>query len=219
MTRLIQRLAVLLTFVLLGVAPSAHAQIILADSVTEFSGIQGQNNWFYGYYATSGVSSSFTQFTIFDINDWKESNTFPPFTNLNAIGGHPGGSNSSPGIEHWAVRRYISEKNGGLILQGDIAKNDLDSPTSSGTVGRIYHNGLEIYSQTIAGGDGIGVHYLVRLNEVALGDHIDFAIDPNGDDYFDGTRFTARVTAPAPSSLLIGCVGVLPLLILRRRRR
>src|SRR5688572_21568798 len=36
-----------------GFETELPASVILADSATEFSGIQGQNNWFYGYYNKS----------------------------------------------------------------------------------------------------------------------------------------------------------------------
>jgi len=191
-----------------SLARPAQAQII-ADSVAEFSGTQGGSNWQYGFYANPGVSPSFTQFTIFNNNVWQESQTFPPYTALFDVGGHPGGANYFPASEHWAVRRYTAEVSSPLLLQGNIAKWYSNVPETTGIVGRIFRNGVEVYSQLITGGDEVGVNYSVRLNNVTAGDLLDFAIDPNGDDYSDLSRFTIKASVvPAPSSLALALMGI-----------
>src|SRR5712692_1305779 len=68
---------------------------ILADSISDFSSTQGQDNWFYGYYTVPGFRPSFIQMPYFTSRNggaWAESTTQPPWTLLWQEGGHPNGS-------------------------------------------------------------------------------------------------------------------------------
>jgi hypothetical protein len=109
----------------------------LANSVTEFSGAQGQANWSYGYYdrkndadGTYGAGD-FTAFPNsgggFGPNNfwtgsvWDWFNGDPPFTQLTSQGGRPQGDNGNPiAPDHWAVRRYVSEFDGPLRISGRL---------------------------------------------------------------------------------------------------
>src|SRR5262249_11853147 len=48
--------------------PPSTATTLIADSVTDFSGNQGQNNWFYGYWDKKG-----------DVNGTYQADDFIPF--------------------------------------------------------------------------------------------------------------------------------------------
>ena len=97
----------------------------LADSIAEFSGVQGQNNWFYGYWNkgtnANGIYTN-SEFIPFPNNYWTGSAWDwpagdPPFTQLNAQGGRPTANDGNPGLPtHWAVRRYVNENNGPVTL-------------------------------------------------------------------------------------------------------
>jgi hypothetical protein len=216
----------IVTIVSLGLAfMASRAEAgFIADSVTEFSGVQGQDNWFYGYYAGTFAPSSFQQMATFRGGIWYVDPDPPsPFfwTQLNAFGGHPNGVITTTGrdpVEHWAVRRYISEVDGPVYLSGNIA--DLDGGGGNGIVGRIFVNGAEVYSAAINNGNSGGVDYLVSV-DVAVGTVIDFAIDPRAsDDRFDNSRFTATVTAvPEPTSFALAASGLIGLTVLGRPRR
>ena len=206
---------------LLGLAAAHCPASIIADSVSEFSNVQGQDNWYYGYYTTPGVSSSFTQMTLFDsVGDvalgpgWEEAATQPPWTLLWATGGHPNGP--PYGADHWAVRRWISEVNGTIVITGTLADQQLGG---DGNRGLILVNGVSLFDQFIAGSDLVGINYSITV-PVNIGDAIDFAIARGGDDILtDVTRFTATIAVvPEPSTLALGVLGVLGCCALARRR-
>jgi hypothetical protein len=110
---------------------------VVANSVTEFSGKQGSNNWYYGYWdrAADG-NGSYQDYDMsffpnvdgpFGANNfWTGSNWTwfagqPPFTQITAQGATPNASNGIPGrAEHVAIRRYLSEHSGLLKITGQI---------------------------------------------------------------------------------------------------
>lgn len=187
----------------------------IADSVAEFSGTQGVDNWFYGYYNKTldtnqtYQSQDFIQFPSSpgpygsanywtgSLWDWYNGN--PPWTALDSKGGHPNGSNN--GNTHWAVRRWVSETPGILNITIRLAKANPNC--GSGTTGRIFHNGVEKFSKTITYNDSTGITTNVIIYNVNAGDFIDFVIDPTGTDgqptdSCDSTIFTATIQNLAP---------------------
>ncbi|HON08973.1 MAG TPA: hypothetical protein PLW02_12825, partial [Verrucomicrobiota bacterium] len=187
----------------------------IADSVAEYSGTQGLNNWFYGYYnksvdtnqtyepqdfvqfpSSQGAYSS-ANFWTGSLWDWYNGN--PPWTTLDSQGGHPNGSNN--GNIHWAVRRWVSDTPGILNITFHLAKADPNC--GNGTTGRIFHNGVEKFSKTIGYNDSTGISTNVIIYDVKAGDFIDFVIDPTGTDGqptdpCDSTIFTASIQNLAP---------------------
>ena len=67
-------------FLILNVGMS-HSMTI-ADSQSDFSGTQGENNWYYGYFSTSADSSSFVSMLYFSDSTWSEATSYPPYTIL-----------------------------------------------------------------------------------------------------------------------------------------
>jgi hypothetical protein len=107
-----------------------------------------------------------------------------------------------------------------------------------GTVGRIFVDGVEVWS---AVSDGVAVNFNV-VATIANGSVIDFAIDPDGanvydeltgggldliNDGSDSTTFTFMVLeagelftpVPEPSSVVLGLCGIAGIGMLSRRRR
>ncbi len=93
----------LITAVLLIAVPPAHATVI-ADSLSEFAGSQGADNWFYGFYnqgvpsgSTHGYTTGgFVEFDTYDpsIAEWNASDAQVgannnDFLGIDADGGHP----------------------------------------------------------------------------------------------------------------------------------
>jgi hypothetical protein len=211
---------------LLLTCTDAMADIIIADSYSDFSGVQGQGNWYYGYYDGPFVPADFEQMTVFASDAWFVDGAPPsPFvwTVLNKNGGHPNGritSASRDQVEQWAVRRWVSNMTGDITIAGNIA--DSDGGGGNGVIGRIFHGGDQVYAATIENAGFIGVNYSLTM-PVLAGDIIDFAIDPrSSNDLFDSTRFTARITtAPEPSTftlLSVGAVAFLYFVSLRQKR-
>jgi hypothetical protein len=167
--------------------------VTIANSVTEFSGTQGLNNWYYGYYDGPFASSDFQPMTEYVGATWLVDDPVY-WTSLTALGGHPNGIFTGEGrlpVEQWAVRRYISEVNGEITVTGIIA--DANPRGGNGIIGHIFVDGRQVGLYNIANGDVNGISYTVTTN-VRVGSVVDFAIDPkNSDDPFDGTTFTAEI--------------------------
>src|SRR5688572_27672931 len=131
-----QKTLMLVIALMLSVCAGAlRADIILADSVTEFAGQQGSNNWYYGYWQKTGDADGvyyyltefvpFTQFGVYTIVGGPAWNTSSSsyWTGLGAIGGHPNGVQTSGGrmaVEQWAIRRWISPVDGNITITGRL---------------------------------------------------------------------------------------------------
>ena len=194
-------------------APPSGNPVQLADSVAEFSGNQGSNGWFYGYWdkkADADNTYSADDFTAFprgtgnalnSTNYWN--GTFwdfpagnPPWTELTASGGHPNAENGNTALPiHWAVRRYISETNGPLRITGTLAASSAGGTCGDGTIGRIFVDGVEAFQKSVS---GLSVGYSIVVN-ASLGSKIDFAIDAGAanNDSCDATVFTAIIRTAA----------------------
>jgi hypothetical protein len=109
----------------------------LANSVTGFSGRQGQGGWFYGYWnqgADPDGQYADSEFTAFPSGDepfgpdsfwigskWDWFGGDPPFTEITRHGGWPSGNEGSESLpSHWAIRRYHCESNGPITIRGTL---------------------------------------------------------------------------------------------------
>jgi hypothetical protein len=207
---------------------------VIANSIGEFSGVQGQDNWFYGFYNQGTVgglphgytAGSFAQFDTFSTT-WTSSDAQVgannnDFLNLNANGGHPNGLDLGQDRLIWAVRRYVSEVSGLIDITFDLRKINVENPLGGGITGRIFIDGVEVDTRFIQNRDGAGVQATITRN-VAVGSFIDFAIDPTsnnppaGESAFsaraDGSHFSAVISSPAavpePTSCVLFAAGLL----------
>jgi hypothetical protein len=176
------------------------ATTIVADSAADWStaGVQGEKNWFYGYYNRSAdpnrtyQAADFTPFprssgpsspsNFWDEEEWDWFSGDPPFDKIGQYWMVPNGTNN--GAEHWVIRRWVSEVSGTLSLQWAAFKElpDQNNPGGGGVTVRIFHNGAPRDSAVVAGGDVFGVNRTVTLNNVQVGDTIDIALDPTNVD-------------------------------------
>lgn len=207
-----------------GTGPASAG--IVADSVADFSGVQGLGGWQYGYFnVTLDADQEYAQseFTQLPEGSWSGSvwewpgGSMPPWVSFNPWASHPDGTNRPE--EHHAIRRWVSDVSGEVLISGVLAKWDTRSGNgaSNGTIGTLVFDGTELIHQTLAWNDNSGISYSFPIT-VHEGSIIDLCVDANGTDYFDGTMFTMTVTqVPAPATLtaaafLVGLTG-------RRRRR
>jgi hypothetical protein len=139
----------------------------LADSVADFSGTQGSNNWFYGYWDkgadADGVYSDaeFTPFpnaegpysgtNFWDGTSWHWYQGDPPWTRLTADGGHPSANDGNASLpDHWAIRRWVSKAEGLVKISGRVEhQSGWVYVTATGTAA----NSL-LYIYLTAAGDG-----------------------------------------------------------------
>jgi len=177
---------------------------IYADSVAEFSGVQGKNDWYYGYYNKPGDANSFTKMTVYNATNsrWSETPNQPPWTYIEKEVQHPNGTNS--GSEHWSVRRWVSDISGPVMIQGLIGRQ-----STGNTIANIFINGVLRYSYGTLSLSKDGQHPYALLVEVSVGDNIDFSVGPNGVDFSDQTLFTAKIlTVPESAHPVIGVSSI-----------
>ena len=96
--------------------------------------------------------------------DWYAGN--PPWTEIGRTNGHPNGSNT--GLEHWAIRRWISEVSGTIRVDWFLRKA---ASGGNGVTGRIYHNNLQRDSALITGSNVTGTNRAVSF-AVQVGDTV-----------------------------------------------
>ncbi|WP_038004422.1 cadherin-like domain-containing protein [Synechococcus sp. WH 7805] len=179
--------------------------IEVANSVTEFSATQGENNWYYGYYNGGELNqNNFHQFQNYNNNGtfWDIDSTY--YTRLRPDGGHPHGPISTKptsGIVHWTVRRWIAESSGEFQITG-IFDDTNKGGGGDGVEGFITVNGEIVYSQ-IATNSTAAYNYNVHI-QLSQGDVVDFVTSPRTWDGDDDFKFTASIaksvntnTAPA----------------------
>ena len=240
MSTLLKSLSAALLALMLGSPVSAA---VIANSSLEYSNVQGQDAWSYGFFNLTAKGSAyapgdFTRFDTFDVlrQSWIPSAaqvgaTNIEFLNTNQLGGHPNGI--GPGAQNsviWAMRRYTSEVNGTVAIDFDLHKLNTINPQGGGITGHIFVDGVEVFNGIIANADGVGVQATV-LRSVHIGSLIDFAIDPRGlvplqgndgldSARADGTIFTAvlrdGIVLPEPPTALL---VALPLLLGALKRR
>ncbi len=195
------------------VAGTVVAPEKIADSVEDWSdaGIQGENNWTYGYYdRTADGNSTYAadEFQAFprdggghsnqdfwDGNQYDWFNGNPPWTMIGREGIHPNGVNNA--VEHWAIRRYESEVSGTLDVEFHLRKAN---SAGSGVTGKVFHNGVEVFTRVVGGGDTVGFTEEISIEGVVAGDFIDFVQTPigiggNTSDGSDGSAMAAKVFA------------------------
>lgn len=184
----------------------------VADSQLDWStsGTQGERGWTYGYYLPGSDTVAGYQATDFvrfprsasawgpdnfwtgDMWDWPAGN--PPWDMILRNLWHPNGVNS--GAEHWMIRRWVSPVSGAIVIDWHLAKQN---PNGGGVTCKVFVNGTQVDTVSIAGADFTGTTRSLVAN-VSAGQAIDFALTPVGpggatDDGADGSFFNTTLTA------------------------
>jgi Concanavalin A-like lectin/glucanases superfamily/Immunoglobulin domain len=203
-------LALMATVTWLSAAP-------IADSSTGFSGVQGSNGWWYGYYDVTGdliagydPTNDFAQMAYFDGSIWWPDAGNSYWTSMDADAAHPNGATNDVGRtlrEQWAVRRWVSTVTDTARIHGHIADHDLCCG-GDGVTTMVFVNGVKLFERSLAPGDGVGFDYDIEV-QLHTNDLVDFALSAGccGDVTSDGTYFSsiiehADVCAPPPSGLV-----------------
>ena len=168
---------------------------VLADSIADFSGTQGKNNWYYGYYdgtsATPWTTGDFKLMTNYTSSTWYVlDGTY--WTRLWDSGGHPNGVTTSGGrkkVNQWAVRRWVSNVTGLIYLYGTVLDNNPNN--GNGVICHVIADSTEVANYNIDNGGGTNIAVTIS---VSLGSLVDFAIDPkDGNDLNDSTDFYVTI--------------------------
>jgi hypothetical protein len=190
---------------------------IVTDSVRDFSGEQGANGWFYGYWnRTADTDQGFYQTTDFQLlkhfgNDpINQVSSHPDFatgklwtlqdglyyTALWADGGSANGTTKlapQAKVEQWAVRRWVSTVHGPVTISGQAAEI-LDWGGVDSGQARIVVDGATVFS---AATHGMTTNYSVNAT-VRIGSRVDFLITagpPATGGAFGPVKFTATLRA------------------------
>ncbi|MHC5060511.1 MAG: hypothetical protein ACYTFK_05450 [Planctomycetota bacterium] len=163
-----------------------NSKNIIANSETEFSDTQGQDNWYYGFYVSPFTSATFQPFDIFENPFWKDhiNSAYPLKWNTGGM----------PGIDEWVVGRWISEVAGNVRIYGNIAINNFpQGQCGDGTMGRIIVDGVEKWNQYVPFDHTEWIPFSITVS-VGIGSTVDFAIDPYGaTNSCDQTMFVAEI--------------------------
>lgn len=209
------RIALCLFTVPIAASLTADAAVI-ADSVADFSGTQGANNWSYGYYSGTLNPSSLAPLS-FDGANWIVDPAQPDsfWTFAGATSEHPNGAVTSGGRtpeEQWVVRRWASEIIGTVNVSGSFSDLSSLPGVGSGVTLHVFAGNTEVYNASIDEGGSQSFNFNVP---VTLALNLDFALDPRGNDFTDATAFAAQISpvaAPDTGSSLtllgFGLVGL-----------
>lgn len=202
----------------LAMAATAQAGVI-ADSVADFSGVQGHRGWTYGYYDVlqghgPGSPGTFQPMTAFNQtwpDTWENPGSWALISDSTTHPHLPAHGRIFPGNLHTS-RRWTSNHSGLVSISGTIHSNDLGG---DGTIASIWVNGTMIQSWLVRG--DVHDHFDYTLSNIAIdvGHLVEFVCDPRFTVDSDSTTFTGVITpSPAVASFLIAGS-----LCMRRRRR
>jgi hypothetical protein len=179
---------------LTAIGAAANAQI-LGNCHDDFSNVQGQMNWYYGFYngdsETPWSIDDFEQLPIFNGLYWtRPEGAGGYWTNISRDGGHPNGTITSGGRTpevNWAVRRWVSPGDYLIDVSGRTWDASPIPNVGNGIICHIQVDGNEMWTGVVENGNEHGLDYDLRLS-VTTGTVIDFAIDPrDGNDFGDDT--------------------------------
>ena len=179
---------------------------IIANSVADFSGVQGQGGWFYGYYTGVQNPTGFVQYPTYAMarSEWERNPSAwagqSPgyFSTTTADGGHPHAVAGGFTEVNSAVRRWVSTFAGSARLQGTFRKTStFFNGVQDGIVGRVFVNGTEVFSTTIPATDGADRTFNLPVC-LSVGSVVDIAIDPGANEYSDGAVATMNIFEAFP---------------------
>jgi hypothetical protein len=170
---------------------------VVADSYNDFSGTQGTNGWYYGYYSGNLTASTFTLFPVYDpdyfddiINGAYIAYGYTPFSEIGGYGGYyistdywtslfplgGCGNQAVPdwgkqGAEQYAVRRWVSDVAGTVTISGLM-----DSDTGGCMTVAIDVDGNQVFSeQTVPEQTSYSFS-----TDVSVGSDVDFIVTVHG---------------------------------------
>ena len=197
-----------------AVIRTAGDAAILADTSADWSetGAQGYRGWTYGFFVKTNASLAYAsnRFSAFPSGtgphsvanfwngeSWEWFDGDPPFDMIGRTISRPSifaSSSSTNNLEHWVIRRWVSEITGAVSIDWHFAKQDLSGLTAgSSATAKIFHNGTQRDSSTVTFGNFIGTNKTTASFNVSVGDVIDFTVEPGSDIVGDICFFNATI--------------------------
>ncbi len=195
-----------------GQTSSAELPVVIANSVTEFSGEQGKNGWRYGFWDRSiDTDGKYTQASDFKMlehfgrdvrNGLSQHSDFTTgklwfledgrsYTSLWAEGGHANSKmkfGDYDAAEQWAVRRWISNASGTVTIAGRVGKVMPWGANWKGECRAIIVVDGEIVLSTVMDEHGLDYAVAAKIREKSV---VDFLIAP--DPSIGVVTFTAAI--------------------------
>jgi hypothetical protein len=196
---------------------------ILADSVADFSGNQGQNGWYYGYNRQPG--GPFTELSYYPsiYGAWGNGNSPWGTAGFVEIGSDWQQSNalyssSADPYADWSDRRWVSDVSGSILISGSFGCPGYPPLGDDGVVGEIWIDNQEVWSQASYHEQPATYSATGFVN---VGSSVYFILNPNRSDISDQTTWTAQIsTVPEPSTFaLLAFAGTSMLAYAWRRKR
>lgn len=184
-----------------GQASSAQSVAdVIANSVTEFSGEQGKDGWYFGYWDRSvDIDGKYDQSSDFKMlknfgndvrNGLKAHSEFTTgelwfledgrfYTSLWAKGGHPNSPTqlgNYAASEQWAVRRWVSDESGFVTISGHAGKLMPWGAKWGGECRAIIIVDGKTVLSTVMDEHGLDYAVVVKLREKSV---VDFLIAPD----------------------------------------
>ncbi|MDJ0554258.1 MAG: galactose oxidase early set domain-containing protein [Microcoleaceae cyanobacterium MO_207.B10] len=172
----------------------------IADSINDFSGTQGKDNWFYGYVGEQLYVPYFEEMSDYTNSTWQ----IDPNTQLSSESAKP----SKFGSKKWPIRRWKSEVDGEITITGQLAKAEIGG---DGVKGYIFVDGERVWSKKIEGSDSQGIDFSIKAT-VKKGSEVDFVVGTRKSDELDETKFVATIYGQASNpAATVGLWETVPL--------
>lgn len=209
-----------------GLGTNPVDTLVIADSLADYGGNQGENGWFYGYY-DGDVPSAFTpdDFELMNVYDeandrwWVDNGPNGPITLIDSVFMHPNaplGTTEIASDVQWSVRRWVSDINGPVSIDVDMVRGNPEF-AGDGIKLHVFVDGLRMLVVDLFANNDAGLSFSLAAL-VEQGSVIDFAVDPIDNALFDAVRFNAVITSPVPAPGALALVGLGGLVATRRRR-
>ncbi len=162
--------------------PDRTNNAVLADDFGE----QGSNGWYYGMCEWD--SKDFTKLT-YDADNNRYYNNGKPELKADFV---------EPGQGKNAAYKWVVAQDGTILVKGDYTKfANSEDENADGTCVRIFLNGEEkkwMGSQTIGNFEEERSESFEEIYEVKKGDVLIFAVNPEGNDSYDGGRLAVTIS-------------------------
>ena len=160
------------------------------DSAVDFSNVQGPI-WYYLNGDTTQMATYLTSCTSTPSGPcWQGISTY---LTISATGAHPGDTAAPSTMK--ATRRWVAPAAGTISISG--SSSDEVAAGGDGVQFTVVHNSTTTYySRTIPSGGG-NENYSTSSFTVAIGDTVDFIIDPLTGDFWDGALYTGVISFSA----------------------